>query len=135
MLTTNKTKAGRGPMAVICMLGIGVGVLAVIAGVAWAVLGGGRMMYTQEQAKEYSSAASALHSATSGHDHSGGADKGPATDRDAAVAAARERFDRAEAALKSAKFAQNELGAWLMGLGLAVTVAFGIGYVASRGDQ
>jgi hypothetical protein len=122
------------PAATLCLVGCALGVVVLLAGVGWSLFGGGRAVYTEEQALEHRAAGAALHAATSGHvgEHEPSGPPLPRAEREAAVAAARERFDKAEAELKAARFAQDALGKWLITAGLAAAVAFGVGYVASR---
>jgi multidrug efflux pump subunit AcrA (membrane-fusion protein) len=119
------------------LAGSALGAALLISGVAWSTLAGGRAVYSVEQADEYEAAATALHAATSGHAAAGSPPVAAASAaaREAAVAAARERFDRARSTLDSARFAQNELGKWLMGIGLAAVIAFGVGYLTSQGES
>ncbi len=123
--------------ALVCLIGASAGAVFMIAGGVWSALGGGRVVYSPEQAEEYEAASTALHAATSGHVHEAeDAEHVEGTlDRKAAVAAARQRFDRAQAALETARFAQHRLGPWLIGIGLAAAIAFGIGYWASQGNE
>ena len=127
-------------MSLACAIGAVLGIALMALGLAWPLIGGGRLMYSPEQAKEYQDAGAALHAATSGHAHGEGetpeehakhAEVDPA-ERDAQVAAARERFQQAEATLETARFAQNNLGHWFTGVGLAAAIAFGIGYGLSQ---
>jgi hypothetical protein len=120
--------------AILCLVGCAAGVLVLLAGIGWSLFGSGRAVYTEEQAQEHRAAGVALHAATSGHVGEGEPTGPPVprAEREASVAAARERFEKAEAELKSARFAQNALGKWLITAGLAAAVAFGVGYVASR---
>jgi hypothetical protein len=121
-------------------MGAVLGIALMALGLAWPLIGGGRLMYSPEQAKEFQDASAALHAATSGHAHAEGetpeehaqpAAADPA-ERDALVAAARSRFQQAEATLETARFAQNNLGHWFTGVGLAAAIAFGIGYGLSQ---
>jgi hypothetical protein len=123
----------------LCAVGAAGGLVLMAVGLAWPAIGGGRMLYSETQAKEYQDASAALHAATSGHvhadrephDHASRPPVGPA-EREAQVAAARERFQQAEAKLETARFAQNSLGHWFTGVGLAAAIAFGIGYGLSQ---
>jgi hypothetical protein len=110
------------------------GGLLAVAGSLWSTFAPGRMVYMPEQAQEYEDAYAAVHAATISHEHDELASASPdaAESREARVAKARERFERAKAELDEAQFVQNELGKWLLGVGLATLVAFGIGYLASR---
>lgn len=121
----------------ICLIGGGAGALVIAAGMLCSTFGAGRLLYTADDAKEYEAASSGLHAATSGHSYEEGHGEhaAPAGDRKAAVAAARQRFERAQATLETARFAQQRLGPWLIGTGLAATIIFGIGYLASRGES
>ena len=113
-----------------CLVGIVVGAIVALAGASWSTLRPGRLVYTPEQAQEYQDA----YAAASGHPPRGEAPASPATDdRDVLVAQARERFERAQAELDSARFVQNQLGKWLVGVGLVIMVVFGIVYATSRG--
>jgi hypothetical protein len=123
-------------VALICLLGSGLGLLLILAGVGWSLFGGAHLVYSTEQAEEWEQANAALHAASFGHVH--GQTPGTtaaADDPDAALAAARTRFERADAALQSARFVKDRLGQLLVGIGLAVTAAFGVGYLLARGDQ
>lgn len=127
-------KKSKSLLSVVCLFGAVAGVLLAVAGVLWSIVGGGRMMYSDEDAQEYQEAYAEAHAATIAHgdDHGHAA---PTEDRQSKVAAARERFDRARAKRDSARFAQNDLGFWLLGAGLAAAVAFGVGYVAASRDN
>lgn len=119
------------------LAGLCVGVAVLIAGVVWSVWGSGRVMYSPEQAQEFEAAGAALHAATMGHESHDGHEHEPPpadVDREALVAKARARYERAQATLESARFANNQLGKWLAGVGLAASLAFGIGYLSSRGQ-
>jgi hypothetical protein len=119
----------------VCLAGLGLGLVMTAAGAAWSVLAGGKTLYSDEQAQEWDEASAAWHAATVGHAHG---DSTKAVDhphdRDDSVAAARERFRRADAALKSARFARDRLGPLLIWIGLAAAGAFGVGYLVTRSD-
>jgi hypothetical protein len=127
-------------MSLACAFGAVFGIALMALGLAWPLIGGGHLWYSPEQAKEYQDASAALHAATSGHTHADGETPeeraGHAevdlAERDAQVAAARKRFQEAEATLETARFAQNNLGHWFTGVGLAAAIAFGIGYGLSQ---
>ncbi len=104
-----------------------------LVGVGWSILDGGRSTYLPAQADEWEQASAALHDATIGHAHEPSPDAtAEDADRAAAVTAARERFDRADAALRSARFAKDRLGPLLVWIGLVTAGAFGVGYLAGR---
>lgn len=137
----NQKKARPTLIGVICLVGCALAAMTIVAGVAWSVFGNARSLYTPEQAKEYEAAQVAVHAATLGHVDGGASSPGEAPasskseDREAAVAAAQARFRRAQTALESARFAQYALGKWLIGIGLAALVAFGVGYLTARGSS
>jgi hypothetical protein len=126
------------PLPILCLVGIAAGVLVVVAGALWPMLGVGHSVYTPEQAKKWELANTAVHAATLGRGPDGSVLPGADTPegRQAAVAAAKKKYgyEEARAELESARFAQDQLGKWLIGAGLAATVVFGIGYVASRNE-
>jgi hypothetical protein len=128
-------KKSRRPAALACLLGCGLGVLLIVAGAAWSNLGGARMVYSPEQAKEWEEAHAAWHAASSGHTHdhatSPAASEG---NHDAALETARERFERADAELESARFMKDRLGGLMIWIGLAVAGAFGVGYLLAGSD-
>jgi hypothetical protein len=125
------------PLPVLCLVGMGAGVLMSIAGALWSVLGTGRMVYSPEQAKQLEQASTTYHAATLGRTPEGSVLPGAETaeGRKAAVAAARHKYNQARAELESARFARDQLGKWLIVAGLGGIVFFGIGYVASRKDR
>lgn len=126
--------------AALSLAGIYAGAALALAGVAWEVFGAADVVYTPQQAQEYETASAALHAATIGHAHGdhvaeGGASDGPpqsTEDRKAEVAKARQRFDRAKAALVTARFVENGLGSWIVAAGLAISAGFGVGYLSVR---
>jgi hypothetical protein len=104
-----------------------------LGGIGWTIFGDSRLVYSTEQAEEWEKANAAWHAASIGHSHG----QSPATtvsDPDAALAAARERFERADAQLQAARFVKDRLGPLLTMIGLAVAGAFGVGYLLARGD-
>jgi hypothetical protein len=122
------------PLPVICLVGVAAGVVLVAVGLAWPLLNPGRKLYTPAQAAEWEQAGAALHAATSGHAADGSRLPADPAEREKIIAAARQRYEKAQGELESARFAQNELGTWLIGIGLAAVIAFGIGYAVSRRD-
>ncbi len=135
MTSTVKPQQSRRLAPLVCLVGCGLGALVMVAGAAWSMFGGASMAYSPEQAKEWEEASAAWHSATIGHtdEHSPEAKAAPG-DREATVAAARERFQRADDELKHARFVKNSLGSVLVWTGLAIAAAFGVGYLASRAE-
>jgi hypothetical protein len=125
----------RQPAAIACLVGCGFGMLLILTGIGWSSFGGARLVYSPEQAKEWEEAHAAWHAASSGHVHAHSPGMSTAGDPDANLAAARERFERADAELQSARFVKNRLGFLLLWTGLAVAGAFGVGYLIVRGDQ
>jgi hypothetical protein len=107
-------------------------VLTAIAGALWSNFDAGRMVYSPAQAKEWAEASSAFHLATSGHAPDGSEMPESEEERDAIVAAARQRYEKAQAVLDSARFTQYQLGSWLIRGGLAAVAIFGVGYGATR---
>ena len=117
----------------VCLAGLVVGLTLTLGGGAWSTFGSGREVYSLEEAKEYEAAAGAMHAATIPHDPKHGGAEGQGGKEPPPLAEARERFARAKAALDNARFAQDKLGPWLVGIGLAATTVFGIGYWTARG--
>ena len=136
MSTPNHNKPSRSIATLVCSIGVALGLAAIVAGIAWRAFGSGELMYSKEQAHEYSAAKTALHAATSGH---GDAETGSTPSNahepvDAAIAEARQRLERAEQDIATARFAHEQLAAWLIRIGLATVMVFGIGYLATRRD-
>jgi hypothetical protein len=121
-------------LPVFCLVGVGAGVLLAVVGGLWSTILAGRTIYTPAQAEEWEKAGKDFHSATIGRTAEGGVLPSDPAERDKIVAAARQRYQKAQEELDSARFAQNELGWWLAAFGLAAIASFGIGYIASRRD-
>ena len=118
----------------VCLIGCGLGVLLILAGVGWSKLGVTRIVYSPEQAKEWEEAQAALHAASSDHNHEDSTPpEAPEANPDAVMSAARERFERADAELQSARFVKDRLGPLLTVIGLAAAGAFGVGSLLARG--
>lgn len=130
--STVTAKQPRRLAPLLCLIGCGLGAMLVIAGAVWSIFGSGQAFYSPDQAKEWEEASAAWHAQTIGHAHQHSPGAGGDTDREAAVAAARARFEKADAALQRARFAKNRLGPLLEWIGLAGTIAFGVGYLACR---
>ncbi len=113
------------------------GVALILGGFAWKATVRPSSVWSKEQAKELTDARNALHDLTYNHEDAPSAAKAsrpsqsPA-DRDAAHAAAQARFDRVQAELVQARSVGHERGAWLIRIGLAAVVLFGIGYLSSQ---
>src|SRR5262245_58267368 len=78
------------PLSIFCLVGVGAGVLLIVAGAVWSTLDAGRMMYSPEQAKEWEQAGAAFHSATSGHAPDGSKLPGTPEEREKLISAARQ---------------------------------------------
>jgi outer membrane murein-binding lipoprotein Lpp len=111
---------------IFCLAAAAVGVLLVIAGVGWGALTDEKSFWTEEQAREFAAASDALHAHRSGeHSHAH-------AEHDEASEGARERFERIAADLDRARYQRDEIGPMLIKVGLAATIAFGIGYGFSQ---
>jgi hypothetical protein len=112
--------------------------LTVLAGAVWQwrAAASPENFWSQQQAEEYAAAHDAYHASL--HDHeSDGAHSGHAHEGEAAGGApseARQRFERIEAELQNAQFSRDRVGPLLMQIGVAAAIAFGVGYLVSRGD-
>lgn len=115
----------------------GIGLVAV--GLSWKQFAQPRMVWSPEQAQEHEAAFNDLHAAISAEGH-GDHEAKPGKENAAPsasppdVAAARERFERIDGQLQSARRLKTNLGPQLARIGLVVAVLFGIGYLSSRGD-
>jgi hypothetical protein len=115
--------------------GVVVGLLLTLTGLGWMAFSKPSHVWSSEQAAEFKAASEALHDARRG----GQADhpqKGGPTANDAAVSgeltAAQARFDRIEAELTEARAGRHRMGSWLIRIGLAAMIVFGVGYLASQ---
>jgi hypothetical protein len=130
----DSTPKTRWPPAV-CLIGMAVGVVLAAIGASWSSLMAPDAFWSEDQAREYQAAADAIHASSQRHDDGATANQtgreAPSDER----AAMRERFNRIQAELERAQFARFGAGPWLTRIGLAAAVAFGIGYLACRGDH
>jgi hypothetical protein len=109
----------RQTMAIACLVGAAIGLMAAISGAVWQRMALPRYVWTVEQAEEFEKANSALHAAAAGDD-------------DAEHEAAKRRFNRIAAELQSARYAKDRLGSLFIRGGLAAAAAFSVGYLAIR---
>jgi hypothetical protein len=111
----------------ILVAGLVVGLFLVLGGLVWSTLAAPSSVWSREQAAEYQAAGEALHAARS---------QSPASDGTAksALTTAQQRFDRIEAELVAAQTGRQRISRWLVRLGLAAMLLFGVGYLASRGE-
>jgi hypothetical protein len=126
-LTVKQQRVQR-TAALVCLVGSALGVLLLLGGLGWSLFGDAHLVYSTEQAEEWEKANAAWHAASIGHVH-GHSSAGKVTKSDATLAAARERFERADAELQAARFMKYRLGPLLSMVGLAVAGAFGVGYL------
>ena len=119
---------GRRWASRVCLAGAIVGGCLLVVGLAWKSATAPETFWSPEQAKEFAAASEALHGARGAAPHTHEPDSGAAAD------AARERFARIQAELERAQYARDEVGPLLTKIGLAAAVAFGIGYLITRGD-
>jgi hypothetical protein len=115
----------------LCVAGIGVGLLLIVCGLFWRTATTQESFWTEEQAREYKAASDALHA----HGETGGAAPAEAGELNPEVAAARERFAQIQAELEEAQFARDKVGPLLVQIGLATAVAFGVGYLVTRATE
>jgi hypothetical protein len=121
-------------MLVVCQAAVFIGVAMIVAGFVSKATVRPSAVWSKEQAKELTDARNALHDLTYNHEAGPATAKTPSesTDRDAARAAAQARFDRIQADLEQAQTAGHQRGAWLIRIGLAAIVLFGIGYLSAQ---
>jgi hypothetical protein len=89
--------------------------------------------WSKQQAAEFQVARNALHDLTynepGNHGSNSSADE-PSPERLAKRIQAKARFDRIEAQLVEARSNYQRTGTWLVRLGLAAMITFGIGYLS-----
>jgi hypothetical protein len=131
--------AASNRQALVCLAGLLAGLLVTLAGLAWMVLAKPSHVWSPEQAAELKAAGDALHAARSrdpGEAQQGQQATpqaaGDASQAPPALAAAQARFDRIDAELESARTGRQRTGTWLLRLGLAAMVLFGVGYLSTR---
>jgi hypothetical protein len=112
-----------------CLTASAVGAVLIIVGLAWKSATSPATFWSPEQAKELQEASDAMHDHTVHGDHEEAGGEHPDHS-----SAARQRLDRIQAELEQARFARDRVGPLLVTVGLAVAVAFGIGYLVSRGE-
>jgi hypothetical protein len=128
-LSRSAAKPARRWAPTISVAGMIVGAVLLVVGLAWKPATTPETFWTAEQAQELKAASDALHDhSEGGHDHAAG-------EADAHAVEARARYARIQAELESAQFARDRVGPLLTRAGLAVTIAFGIGYMISRGNE
>jgi hypothetical protein len=116
-----------------CLVGACFGLVTIAVGALWKSTTTPATFWSQEQAAEYAAAHDAYHAALhghvgAGHDQASEATSGPPPE-------VRERFAKIEAELQRAQFARDRVGPLLMQIGLAAAIAFGVGYLMSRGES
>jgi hypothetical protein len=107
--------------------GMLVGLGLMLGGLIWSTTASPSSVWSPEQAAEYQAAGEALHAARSRPASSDEAE-------DSELAAAQQRFGRIETELAAAQTGRDRIGRWLIRLGLAAMLLFGIGYLATRGE-
>jgi len=118
----------------LCVAGVIAGFALIIVGLGWSLMATPGAVWSQEQAAELKAAYDALHDARSGigaprSQGIGGGEPDPRY-----LAAAQARLDRANAELERAQSVRDDFGRWGAASGLALTIACGLGYLASRGQ-
>ncbi len=118
---------GRRWAPVLCVAGAAFGVGMLIVGLAWKSATTPETFWTAEQAKEYEAASAAVQHQPvrdeAGHSHAAPSEQ------------ARQRFAHISAELEHARYARDEVGPLLVKFGLAAAIAFGVGYLMTRGDS
>jgi hypothetical protein len=118
----------------ICIAGVVLGAVLVIGGLGWSMVATPAAVWSMEQAAELKAASDAVHAARSGIPEGGdsrAADVGKTDPR--YLAAAQARVERINAELEQARDVRDTWGQRVAAAGLAVTIACGLGYLASRG--
>ena len=120
---SKRSNANRG-----CLAGIVVGLLLVLAGLAWKPLVPDAWLWSHEQAAEFAAASAELHAAEiQGHDHGDASSHPPDMTRQQA------RFDRIRTQLEAAQGARSGWGQSLVIAGAVVTALAAMGYAATQG--
>jgi hypothetical protein len=131
------TNSGSSRRIVIgCQIGIALGLALTVAGGLWNALARPDAAWSEKQAAEFKSARNALHDMTYNRAEDQRSDGSPGEPSKAQIAeraAAKARFDRIEAELAAARVGYHRTGMWLVRLGLAAMIVFGVGYFASHG--
>ena len=112
--------------------GMALGVALVVAGLLWNALAKPEHVWSREQAIELETARHAMHELTYDFPQTPASPGNSADSREAQMAAAKRRFEKIEADLVAARSRQQQTGVWMIRMGLAALVLFGIGYLASR---
>lgn len=112
------------------LVGMTAGVIATLAALSWMTLARPVDVWSPEQAAEFKAANDAVHAALS---RDGGGRSSGDTEADPRyLAAAKTRLARISSELEYARGARDRWGKWGAASGLALTIACGLGYLASR---
>ena len=119
----------------ICIAGVVLGAVLVIVGLGWSVVATPEAVWSMEQAAELKAASDAVHAARSGIPVAPDSQPGDAGKPDPRyLAAAQARLERINADLEQARNVRDTWGQWAAAAGLALTIACGLGYLATRGQ-
>jgi len=117
----------------ICIAGVILGAILVIAGLGWSAVATPAAVWSIEQAAELKAASDAVHAARSGIPETRGSQPVEAGKPDPRyLAAAQARLERINTDLEQARHVRDTWGQWAAAAGLALTIACGLGYLASR---
>jgi hypothetical protein len=119
-------------LVIACQVGVALGLALVVAGGLRKVFARPEAAWSQEQAAEFQAARNALHDLTYNEPGNHGSTRSPdepSPERLAKRAEAKARFDRIEARLVEARSNYQHTGTWLVRLGLAAVITFGLGYL------
>jgi hypothetical protein len=129
----DRTSRSRGAWG--WLLGLALGALLAVGSLAWSRVLTQDLAWSPEQAAEYKAAHEALHDARSGrdpNDMTAGSDAHDGESKSPEFAAAEKRFNDISAALDDARNARHAWGTWGVGAGLALMIACGLGFLATR---
>lgn len=117
-------------LTTVCLAVLVIGLLVIAVGIAWPKIVTPAMVWSPEQAEELQRAGDAFHAAREQtRPESAGAGDPQATPR----ALAEKRYNRLKADLEVAQQVRSHWGQWVVAAGFGLTIASGLGYLASRG--
>lgn len=118
-----------------CLAGLVLGLLVIAVGIAWPKVVTPAMVWSPEQAEELQRAGDAFHAAREQNrpvdgSHPASGAGGAATPRELAE----KRYNRLKGDLEAAQSIRTHWGQWVVAAGFGLTIACGLGYLATRGD-
>lgn len=112
------------------LAGMIAGVILTVGAWSWMVFSKPANVWSLKQAAEFKAANDAVHTARSGGRHGEDLDGNKPDPR--YLAAAQARLERIASDLDRARSARDNWGKWGAAAGLALTIACGLGYLATR---